>query len=61
MGLAGVEPATSPLSGVRSSHLSYKPAPANIGKAGRGREYTGVDRGGLLTDALSKLWPLGVE
>ena len=26
MGLAGVEPATSPLSGVRSNQLSYEPA-----------------------------------
>ena len=26
MGLAGVEPATSPLSGVRSNQLSYRPA-----------------------------------
>ena len=25
MGLAGVEPATSPLSGVRSNQLSYSP------------------------------------
>ena len=25
MGLAGLEPATSPLSGVRSNHLSYRP------------------------------------
>ena len=25
MGLAGLEPATSPLSGVRSNHLSYSP------------------------------------
>ena len=26
MGLGGIEPPTSPLSGVRSSHLSYRPA-----------------------------------
>ncbi len=25
MGLGGLEPPTSPLSGVRSSHLSYRP------------------------------------
>ena len=25
VGLGGVEPPTSPLSGVRSSHLSYRP------------------------------------
>ena len=33
MGLAGVEPATSPLSGVRSNQLSYRPAATHdIGK-----------------------------
>ena len=26
VGLSGLEPPTSPLSGVRSNHLSYKPA-----------------------------------
>ena len=26
VGLGGLEPPTSPLSGVRSSHLSYRPA-----------------------------------
>ncbi len=29
VGLAGVEPATSPLSGVRSNHLSYRPSAAS--------------------------------
>lgn len=29
VGLGGVEPPTSPLSGVRSNHLSYKPFKAN--------------------------------
>ena len=29
VGLGGVEPPTSPLSGVRSSHLSYRPGPAS--------------------------------
>ena len=28
MGLGGLEPPTSPLSGVRSNHLSYRPGPA---------------------------------
>ncbi len=37
MGLAGLEPATSPLSGVRSSQLSYKPARRRMG--GRDGEY----------------------
>ncbi|CEK24714.1 conserved protein of unknown function [Xenorhabdus nematophila AN6/1] len=27
VGLSGLEPPTSPLSGVRSNHLSYKPMP----------------------------------
>jgi hypothetical protein len=27
VGLGGIEPPTSPLSGVRSSHLSYRPGP----------------------------------
>ena len=27
VGLGGIEPPTSPLSGVRSSHLSYRPKP----------------------------------
>ena len=30
MGLAGFEPATSPLSGVRSNQLSYKPGPRMV-------------------------------
>ncbi len=30
MGLGGIEPPTSPLSGVRSSHLSYRPMPAHF-------------------------------
>ena len=39
MGPGGIEPPTSPLSGVRSSHLSYGPRllPANTGGAGRDR------------------------
>ncbi len=32
MGLAGFEPATSPLSGVRSNQLSYKPAVPVVGR-----------------------------
>ena len=30
VGLGGIEPPTSPLSGVRSSHLSYRPKPDYI-------------------------------
>ena len=40
VGLGGIEPPTSPLSGVRSSHLSYRPRsalPSNTGGAGRDR------------------------
>ena len=39
VGPGGIEPPTSPLSGVRSSHLSYGPRllPANTGGAGRDR------------------------
>src|SRR6266702_207141 len=43
VGPDGIEPSTSPLSGVRSSHLSYGPRcyqlfkPANTGGAGRDR------------------------
>ena len=36
VGLGGIEPPTSPLSGVRSSHLSYRPM-AVTGGAGRDR------------------------
>src|ERR1051325_6789847 len=36
VGLGGIEPPTSPLSGVRSSHLSYRPG-RNTGGAGRDR------------------------
>src|SRR3954454_6500420 len=38
VGPDGIEPSTSPLSGVRSSHLSYGPRlPTNTGGAGRDR------------------------
>jgi hypothetical protein len=37
VGLGGIEPPTSPLSGVRSSHLSYRPK----GAGGAGRDRTG--------------------
>ena len=37
VGPDGIEPSTSPLSGVRSSHLSYGPRWANTGGAGRDR------------------------
>jgi hypothetical protein len=37
VGLGGVEPPTSPLSGVRSSHLSYRPAIREAGGADRNR------------------------
>src|SRR5262249_8839123 len=40
VGLGGIEPPTSPLSGVRSSHLSYRPetrASSSFGGAGRDR------------------------
>ena len=37
VGPGGIEPPTSPLSGVRSSHLSYGPKPAATGGAGRDR------------------------
>jgi hypothetical protein len=37
VGLGGLEPPTSPLSGVRSSHLSYRPGESNTGGAGRDR------------------------
>ncbi len=30
VGLSGLEPPTSPLSGVRSNHLSYKPIPVSL-------------------------------
>ena len=30
VGLSGLEPPTSPLSGVRSNHLSYKPIPRHL-------------------------------
>ena len=50
VGLSGLEPLTSPLSGVRSSQLSYRPV-GEIGGAGRDRT------GGLLNanQALSQL------
>ncbi len=35
VGLAGVEPATSPLSGVRSNQLSYSPERVHDGSAAR--------------------------
>ena len=38
MGLAGVEPATSPLSGVRSNQLSYKPASIDTCQSARSLE-----------------------
>ena len=41
VGLAGVEPATSPLSGVRSNQLSYRPG-AGPGARGRGVRMTCV-------------------
>ena len=41
VGLAGVEPATSPLSGVRSNQLSYRPG-AGPGLRGRGVRMTCV-------------------
>jgi hypothetical protein len=43
VGLGGIEPPTSPLSGVRSSHLSYRPAPStdSIITGGAGRDRTG--------------------
>ena len=37
VGLGGIEPPTSPLSGVRSSQLSYRPRPLTPGGAGRDR------------------------
>ncbi len=37
VGLGGLEPPTSPLSGVRSSHLSYRPGYFRTGGAGRDR------------------------
>ena len=37
VGPDGIEPSTSPLSGVRSSHLSYGPRCSNTGGAGRDR------------------------
>ncbi len=40
VGLGGLEPPTSPLSGVRSSHLSYRPI-KNVGTGGAGRDRTG--------------------
>ena len=40
VGLGGLEPPTSPLSGVRSNHLSYRPEafPGNGQDNGRGRQ-----------------------
>src|SRR5579871_1307051 len=40
VGLGRVELPTSPLSGVRSSHLSYRPNPC-LGTGGAGRDRTG--------------------
>jgi hypothetical protein len=37
VGPGGIEPPTSPLSGVRSSHLSYGPKASSTGGAGRDR------------------------
>jgi hypothetical protein len=37
VGLRGFEPLTSPLSGVRSNQLSYRPVPSSAGLEGRGR------------------------
>ena len=36
VGLGGIEPPTSPLSGVRSSHLSYRPGGGERGGGGGG-------------------------
>src|SRR5205085_6362741 len=43
VGLGGIEPPTSPLSGVRSSHLSYRPGNASLAPVtgGAGRDRTG--------------------
>ena len=43
VGPDGIEPSTSPLSGVRSSHLSYRPVrlPNSIIAGGAGRDRTG--------------------
>ena len=38
VGLAGLEPATSPLSGVRSNHLSYRPNSSLAAIASRSRQ-----------------------
>jgi hypothetical protein len=40
VGLSGLEPLTSPLSGVRSSQLSYRPVKSNK-TGGAGRDRTG--------------------
>ena len=40
MGLGGLEPPTSPLSGVRSNHLSYRPVVASKPDGGASRDRT---------------------
>jgi hypothetical protein len=40
MGLGGFEPPTSPLSGVRSNQLSYRPEPTNVKIGGARRDRT---------------------
>ena len=40
MGLGGLEPPTSPLSGARSNHLSYRPGVAFLKSGGADRDRT---------------------
>ena len=40
VGLGGLEPPTSPLSGVRSNHLSYRPVVASKPDGGASRDRT---------------------
>src|SRR5262245_61174741 len=47
VGLGGIEPPTSPLSGVRSSHLSYRPRPAAFRAAAPGFTPAGLPTGRL--------------
>ncbi len=54
VGLGGIEPPTSPLSGVRSSHLSYRPRPDALAPKALNAPFTGGagrDRTGDLLNA----------
>ena len=54
MGLNGFEPLTSPLSGVRSNQLSYRPAPLPSCFKVRWRQPTHTKRGETLVSPRSK-------